>query len=297
MTENKDISRRNLLKGIISGFILTAAGVGLRSRDRNTSTNSTQNQTPSLTETQPSPEVLSFNQDGIKVWFREGIPTRWEDQSSQGEFDTEKLLEAKRQGEEDGDHKVAQVVRVTSSRATRTPTPEVEIATEGIKRLPENIVEVKELSERGIEILDSQNVGFHIRQSAFEEGGLMAQYQRGGDRRLKILITDKPTILQETFRDERYDSARDVIQKALPTVADADMFLQAHWQSGNDVQRQLREQSLHLITQNEIANWGLMGITGYSIKAGLEQGSTDTDYLFLAIGKKSKDQVVLNVSR
>lgn len=292
-SENQGISRRIFLKALgaftLSAGVAAAAGIklndGLPTQE---DPNKKATATPRKKEISLSEEELLFNQNGIKVWFQDGIPTRWEDQNSQGGFDKEKLLDAKRQGEEDGGRKVAQVVRVTSDRITKTAISEIEPAIEGIKNLPKDVVSSEELSRRGIEVLDSQNVGFHIRHSAFEEGGLMEQYRLGGDRKLKILITDKPTILQENFQEERYASARDMIQKVLQTVTDAPMYLHACRAPGDDTKRQLYEQSLQLITKQEIIDWGLMGIAGYAIRAGMEEGSPDTDFLFLAMGKKTE---------
>ncbi|QQS38511.1 hypothetical protein IPM62_03960 [Candidatus Woesebacteria bacterium] len=290
MAEEKGMDRRTAMK-IISGTILfgsAAAAAATKGINLNKVAEGHNNlpTTPIAPDKKATPtEQLVFNENGVKVWYIDGIPVSWEDNNNKGEFDREKLLEIQRQADEKNEHMVAQVVRVQGNEVVSTPTPKEVSANEGIKKLPKDVVSRKDLADRGIEIFDTPNVGFHIRQSAFSEGGLMERYKKGGERKLKILLTTNPTLTQEAFLGLQNVDHK-VILQTLISADEAKHRFQVNWKPGDNEQLERHEQLLPFITTDEIVKWGLVGGVGIAKGCGDEGGSVDTDYLFLAISEK-----------
>lgn len=236
----------------------------------------------------PIPEVVSeqliLDQDGVQVWAdSSNKPTRWQDPVGEGTFDAQHLADASQQALDENDYQLAKITRVRTVSSLEQSAP-TEISHNKITTKPEHIVSPEELANRHIEIIDSEKVGFHIRESAFASGGIMEQYTPTNGRRLTIVITDAPKLTTEAFQDGRYDAIRDVTDKAFLPAAAYRQNLSVP-ETSDPTQQDRVTQVLTQLTDQEFADWGLTGFSGYALNAGHEQGRPDTDFLFLAIGQ------------
>ncbi len=275
------MNRRTFMKNVIVGG--AAAAILGQSRPPDAATPNAPAPAPDAVETPRQPDLI-LNQNGVLVYAQDGIPSAWQDAKTQGTFDQNVLEVARQKAIAEQSFQIAQIVKVVTNNPQPTAeAPQTEEAP--VATLPEDIVDKEELASRGIEIIGSERVGFHIRQSAFAQGGIMEQYAQGGERKLKLVITDTPTLTREAFADKRYDPIREIIEKNFKTTQA--LREQTRLDLPDDPDEAKLIQALYEeLYDEEFRNWGLVGYRGYAMRKGMETGSPDTDYLFLPIPPK-----------
>ncbi len=278
------VDRRTFLKYLLAGSAAAAAAAAAKRASRHPVA-ILMGAGKNFDEIEPVKEQIILNQNSVRVWAdNKGIPTRWEDNKGSGQFDRERLLAVNKQVVDDFDYPIAQIVRVQTSLQNSIQKENGNPSSEIIVNLPKDVVSAEELESMDIEVIDSSQVGFHIRRSAFEGGGLLEAYRKDPTRGLKIVIVDTPTIVLESFSDPRYDPIRDAVSEFFKPIAEIrkNVLIQH-----NSDYREQYERSLQIvpqITDNEFLDWGMVGIAGYAIGKGRMEGAEESDYFFLAIG-------------
>ncbi len=247
--------------------------------------------TPESTE---KPELIFYDQNGIRVWARDGIPTRWESESGQtGQFDQQEMETALRTAQETGQVTIAAAHQLTVEYPD-TETPEQETA-ETPTHIPEDILSQEELAHHGIEILSPQSLRLHLRPAAFDPGEALEQYQPESDQRLTIIVVDKPSLAAEHFQDPQFDQFREVIETHFYPIT-ADRVQNALYQAIDYHAEQENISPNRVATLEKIADsisveeaiaWGLSGTTnGYTLWQGHPNGLPDSALVLLAIGER-----------
>lgn len=92
--------------------------------------------------------------------------------------------------------------------------PEYQSSTEHplSKEKPEDVLTKEELAQRGIEIIQTEEVKLHIRPGAFKKGALLEAFTPSGKRNLIIALVDTSRLKLEDFEDPVYN-------KILPLLA------------------------------------------------------------------------------
>lgn len=65
--------------------------------------------------------------------------------------------------------------------------------------LPDDVLSEEELESKGVKIVQADNTDLHIRKSAFEKGGLLADFNNTG-RKLTIVLANVPYIINGGFK-------------------------------------------------------------------------------------------------
>ncbi len=272
---NRDthFSRRKALKLFGLG-----AGAALLAGTLKNSTGSDEKGPPIFgSEAKDHPEYNVYSYKGVQVWETDfGDPARWVDASGRlGEVVLDKTVE-----------KFA--VRVDTQ-----PSDLAEVST--TTAIPEDVVTTENLSSRGIEIISSPNVDFFIREGAFTEGGLLADYQAENNHRISIVLVDSPMLFTDAFADARYDSLRPLINDHFGSAQEQLQYMRDRALSNlknlrnkiSDADRSLRTVQINSITVKDMIQFGLYeGVAGYQIPQGSERGLPDRSVIFLAVGKR-----------
>ena len=78
---------------------------------------------------------------------------------------------------------------------------------------PSDLLTEEELKERGVNIIQTEEVKLHLRQSAFAEGQPLAIYTPGGPNSLEIILVDGPVVTSSFLGDSKYDSVRGILEE------------------------------------------------------------------------------------
>lgn len=282
--KKKGVTRREVLAGL--GIAGTGFGLAwLFEKARVFSPNRGE----AIPTTVPTKENVSesvlYERDGVTVWgSADGIPTRWRDLNGEGTFDQTMIQEAQAQSNKDHHAHIAQVLRIQSNKPEAKATPVPESKTEKITKLPDDVLTPEQLRQHNIEIVGAADIGFHIRESAFQPGGIFEKNFSDPNRKLTIVIVDTPTITIESLSDSRYDSVREVLAKNLPPVSRR-RKTQMPPTDTNPVQEELYKKSVLAVSDQEFVDWGLSGIAGFTNKKGTEIADEKGDYIVMAIGQ------------
>ncbi len=147
-----------------------------------------------------SPQV-GLNKDGlpISITFNNGerVPVN-----------ALNALRARKRARETGEPQVAQIFKGPPTPITRDYSKfEASEAHPLEKTLPPDILSKEALRKRGVEIINTDRVTLHIRESAFAENGPLGTITEPR-RKIIIALLDGPMIVNDLLDDERYDSVR-----------------------------------------------------------------------------------------
>jgi len=78
-------------------------------------------------------------------------------------------------------------------------------------KLPKDVLSDKQLTEKGVTIIQSDSVRLHIRKSAFEKDGPLARFDDGSVKKITIVLIDGLAVLREYMQDTKYDTVRHLI--------------------------------------------------------------------------------------
>ncbi|MBI2008623.1 twin-arginine translocation signal domain-containing protein, partial [Candidatus Amesbacteria bacterium] len=298
-SERKKVTRRGFLKLAAAAI----AGVGLAYVGAPPKTAEAPGGVAADPEVKPKGEARVFSEGGVKVWEdQDGVPQRWADsKGNSGIFDKDELLKAKETANKESRFVVA-AARVVNMTAGNEPVPTVTRAE--TTNLPEDIVSHEQLGQRGIELISGEKIGVYFRQSAFSEGGVLADYTEGGDRKLVIIVADNPTLTPFAFDDARYDKYREILMGRLAepkpqTAGGIREMMAANFSNSVLPNGEFLGRVWEGMPDREIIEEGLYpGTDGYYVPNGFEGGLPDKSVLMVALGgrpEKSYDVVRVDV--
>lgn len=155
---------------------------------------------------------------GYRVFLdKEGLPYKYLDpEGTEVLLDIDRVKQARKFSIENWEPEVAHIISAPKTSIDIGVPISISPDKPFVKDLPEDVLSVEKLAERGVKIIQADNTNLYIRKQAFSEGGLMAQFD--GKRKLIIAVVNSSVVVPAAVSDPKYWEVANLLDPLITTI-------------------------------------------------------------------------------